>query len=87
MPASKKKSPKQPEPLGKLTLEDIANVDELWGTTPVEYDPAILAAILRGMGNVEMELFKSGLTKHQLKLMDRIRHYRGIIYRMIPEGS
>ena len=48
---------------------------------------ATFAAILRSMGNVELELFRSQLTKPQQRLLGRIRHYRSILWRMIPEGA
>lgn len=62
------------------------NVDVLMGTEPIVYDAAILAALLRSMHTVENELFASGLTKPQQALVGRLRHYRAIIWRMIPEG-
>lgn len=80
MPASKKTSTKA----AKVTTEQL---DEMIGASPITYDPAIAAAILRSMGNVELELFSSGLTKPQQKLLGRIRHYRSILWRMIPEGA
>lgn len=62
------------------------NPDALIGQTDITYDPAIVAAILRSIGNVEIELFRSGLTKPQQALVGRIREYRAILWRMIPEG-
>lgn len=80
MPSSKPASTKA----AKVTTEQL---DELVGATPITYDPAIAAAIMRSMGNLEIELFRSGLTRPQQKLLGRIRHYRSILWRMIPEGS
>ena len=60
--------------------------DLLIGTDPIVYNPAIHASILRSIGRVENELFASGLTKPQQKLLGRIREYRTILWRMIPEG-
>ena len=80
MPDSKRTSTKA----AKITTEQL---DEMIGATPITYDPAIAAAILRSMGNVELELFRSQLTKPQQRLLGRIRHYRSILWRMIPEGA
>ena len=80
MPTSKRTSTKAT----KVTTEQL---DEMIGATPITYDPAIAAAILRSMGNVELELFRSQLTKPQQRLLGRIRHYRSILWRMIPEGA
>lgn len=71
MPDSKPASTKP----AKVTTEQL---DELVGATPITYDPAIAAAIMRS---------SSGLTNPQQKLLGRIRHYRSILWRMIPEGS
>lgn len=82
MPGSKEVSTERPRP---PVISD-ERLDELIGTTSIAYDPAIVSALLRSMANVELELFASGLTKHQQRLLGRIRTYRGIIWRMIPEG-
>ena len=53
--------------------------EELIGTEPVQYDPAILAALLRSMGKIELELLSHGLTEAQRQRVLRLRQYRSII--------
>ena len=68
----------------KVTEEQL---DQLTGAVPLAYDPAIAAAVLRSLGNLENELFRSGLSKPQQRIIDRIRSRRVILWRMIPEGA
>lgn len=68
----------------KVTESDL---DQLTIGEPIVYNPAIAAAILRSIGNLEIELFRTGLTHHQSQLLGRIRSRRAILWRMIPEGA
>lgn len=53
---------------------------------PIPYDPAIVAAVSRAIAEIEIDLFRSKLTPQQSKLVSKARHFRGILWRIIPEG-
>lgn len=82
MPASKTVSTKKV--FTKVTVEELQAM-QIAGP-PVAYDPAVAAAISRAIAKIERQLYATRLTPAQSKLVSQLRDFRGIFWRMIPEG-